>query len=242
MLENLYTTKMSANKKIIKNRFSKICSKSTRIHKVMALVVTITVVITMLCATLVLASVVNEKPEQFKFEVKHGNTVIQFNNKPYVYDNTVYLPLRELMEKSGLLEHENTYITWNNGKIEMVLVEKVKRPEYLEPRGEVDYLAYNFAVEIGKAEYELNPGMYEMYKQKWNISNKKQMNHAPMLKSGITYIPFEFVEYLINRSMQSMDISCLVWDLAYNDDIEREADYINGSIENDYANYYREFQ
>ena len=38
MLENLYTTKMSANKKTLQNRFTKIRSKSGRISKIMAAV------------------------------------------------------------------------------------------------------------------------------------------------------------------------------------------------------------
>ena len=36
MLENLYTTKMSANKKTLQNRFTKIRRKSGRISKIMA--------------------------------------------------------------------------------------------------------------------------------------------------------------------------------------------------------------
>jgi len=242
VLENIYTTKMSTNKKQIQNRFTKIRSANSKISKMMSLAMAILVAVTMLCATVVLASVVNEAPEQFKIEVKHANTIIQLDNKPYVYDNTVYLPLRELMEKSELLGHENTYINWDDGKIEMVLIEKVKRPEYLEPKGEVDYLVYNYGIEIGKAEYTLNPGMEKEYQNRWNISNSKQMSHAPMLKDGVTYIPFEFVEYLINRSMQITDITCSAWDLAYNDKTDRKADYINDSIGIEYANHYKEFQ
>lgn len=204
MFERLYTTKMSADKKTLQKRFSKIRSKSGRISKMMSFAMSILVAVTMLCATVVLASVVNEAPEQFKIDVKHGNTVIQLDNKPYVYDNTVYLPLRELMEKIGLLDHENSYINWDNGKIEMELIEKT--PDAQTDK-QIEYLAYNYGIEIGKAEYTLNPSMAAMYQQKWNISNRKQMSYAPMLKDGVTYIPFEFVEYLINRSMQTTKIT-----------------------------------
>lgn len=240
MLENIYTTKMSANKKQLQNRFTKIRSVNSKISKMMSLAMAVLVAVTMLCATVVLASVVNEAPEQFKIEVKHGNTVIQLDNKPYVYANTVYLPLRELMEKSGLLEHENTYINWDNGKIEMLLIEKTTNAE--QPDTEIKYLSYNYGIEIGKAEYTLNPSMAERYQQKWNISNSKQMSHAPMLKDGVTYIPFEFVEYLINRCMQTTNITCSAWDLAYNENTDRKADYINDSIGIEYANHYKEFQ
>ena len=57
MLENLYTTKMSANKKILQNRFTKIRSKSGRFSKIMALVMSCAVAVTMLGATIVMAAV-----------------------------------------------------------------------------------------------------------------------------------------------------------------------------------------
>ena len=57
MFENLYTTKMSANKKTLQNRFTKIRSKSGRISKIMAAVMSCAVAITMLGATIVMAAV-----------------------------------------------------------------------------------------------------------------------------------------------------------------------------------------
>lgn len=60
MLENLYTTKMSANKKTLQNRFTKIRAKSGRLSKMMALVMSVAIAVTMLCATVVMAAVNNQ--------------------------------------------------------------------------------------------------------------------------------------------------------------------------------------
>ena len=57
MLENLYTTKMSANKKTLQNRFTKIRRKSGRISKIMAAVMSCVIAVTMLGATIVMAAV-----------------------------------------------------------------------------------------------------------------------------------------------------------------------------------------
>ncbi len=57
MLENLYTTKMSANKKTLQNRFTKIRRKSGRISKIMAAVMSCAIAVTMLGATIVMAAV-----------------------------------------------------------------------------------------------------------------------------------------------------------------------------------------
>ena len=48
MLEHLYTTKMSANKKTLQNRFTKIRRKSGRISKITAAVMSCAVAVTML--------------------------------------------------------------------------------------------------------------------------------------------------------------------------------------------------
>ena len=57
MFENLYTTKMSANKKTLQNRFTKIRRESGRISKIMAAVMSIAIAVTMLGATIVMAAV-----------------------------------------------------------------------------------------------------------------------------------------------------------------------------------------
>ena len=57
MFENLYTTKMSANKKTLQNRFTKIRRGSGRISKIMAAVMSCAVAVTMLGATIVMAAV-----------------------------------------------------------------------------------------------------------------------------------------------------------------------------------------
>ncbi len=65
MLENLYTTKMSANKKTLQSRFTKIRSKSGRISKIAAAVMSCAVAVTMLSATVVMAAVGSDGLEHF---------------------------------------------------------------------------------------------------------------------------------------------------------------------------------
>ena len=57
MFERLYTTKMSADKKSLQKRFSKIRSKSGRISRLMAIFMSVAVLITITCATIVMAVV-----------------------------------------------------------------------------------------------------------------------------------------------------------------------------------------
>ena len=76
MLENLYTTKMSANKKTLQNRFTKIRRKSGRISKIMAAVMSCTVAAAMLGATIVMAAVGSDGLEHWdKNEIYYKNGV-----------------------------------------------------------------------------------------------------------------------------------------------------------------------
>ncbi|MDY5231845.1 MAG: hypothetical protein SPH44_12150 [Eubacteriales bacterium] len=94
MLENLYTTKMSANKKTLQNRFTKIRRKSGRISKIMAAVMSCAVAITMLGATIVMAAVGSDGLEHwdkneiyYKDGVKFSVNVSGKNVPAWVYED-----------------------------------------------------------------------------------------------------------------------------------------------------------
>ena len=94
MLENLYTTKMSANKKTLQNRFTKIRRKSGRISKIMAAVMSCAVAVTMLGATIVMAAVGSDGLEHwdkneiyYKDGVKFSVNVSGKNVPAWVYED-----------------------------------------------------------------------------------------------------------------------------------------------------------
>lgn len=63
MLENLYTTKMSMDKKKLQNRFSKIRSKNGRISKLMALIIFAVILLIMACVSIIIAA--NIKSDEY---------------------------------------------------------------------------------------------------------------------------------------------------------------------------------
>lgn len=94
MFENLYTTKMSANKKTLQNRFTKIRRGSGRISKIMAAVMSIAIAVTMLGATIVMAAVGSDGLEHFtkneiyyKDGVKFSVNVSGKNVPAWVYED-----------------------------------------------------------------------------------------------------------------------------------------------------------
>ncbi len=63
MLENLYTTKMSMDKKKLQNRFLRIRSKNGRISKLMALIIFAVILLVMACVSIIIAA--NIKSDEY---------------------------------------------------------------------------------------------------------------------------------------------------------------------------------
>ncbi|MBQ7032697.1 MAG: hypothetical protein IJN25_03435 [Clostridia bacterium] len=63
MLENLYTTKMSTDKKKLESRFTKIRSKNGRISKLMALIIFAVILLVMACVSIIIAA--NIKSDEY---------------------------------------------------------------------------------------------------------------------------------------------------------------------------------
>lgn len=79
MLENLYTTKMSADKNKLQHRFSKIRSKNGRLAKSMAFIISIILVVATLCVTIAFA-ILNKNDNAFKNSLLTINTDLRIND------------------------------------------------------------------------------------------------------------------------------------------------------------------
>ncbi len=118
MLENLYTTKMSANKKTLQNRFSKIRSKSGWLSKIMALVMSAVMVVTFACATVVMAAVGADGLERWDKEEVYflagvrGDITADAGNMPEWAKNissdgkiNVFIQRVDIRNTTGIVEH-----------------------------------------------------------------------------------------------------------------------------------------
>ena len=124
MLEHLHTTKMSANKKTLQNRFTKIRRKSGRISKITAAVMSCAVAVTMLGVTIVMAAVGSDGLEhwdkteiyymdgmQFTINVKKKYVPDWLKNNIAAEDGNIKCTLSryEMREaSSGIIRNVNT--------------------------------------------------------------------------------------------------------------------------------------
>ena len=175
MLENLYTTKMSANKKTLQNRFTNIRRKSGRISKIMAGVMSCAIAVTMLGATIVMAAVTatyENQNEQIKYEIYNGSNMISLTNTPIIYGDSYYLPLRETLNAFGIND-----IQWDGGKITISMPHSQKEGFYAD----------KCEIAIGSDYITYSDGP----------ASNRTMSAVPILQDGITYVSEFFFEDLM---------------------------------------------
>lgn len=222
------TTGMTSNKKTLKMRFTMIKKRKRikRSTKFVSVSLAVILLLTTLFASGILATSVLEEDSNITF-ICNGN-IIEFNNKPFYENNTVYLPLREVLNKVGILNHENSSLEWNDGKIIINLSYDDEVSTYdnngIENGTKTQTLNYYYGIEIGKAWYILNPEdavpfttTNPVYKEYFNT--KIDLENAPVLKRSTTYVPYEYIDHFLGVSMAGLgplgvdgpyDITCIV--------------------------------
>ena len=193
MLENIYTTKMSANKKQLQNRFSKIRSSSGRISKMMSFIMAIFVAVTMLCATVVMAALNSEEETKDPITLYSRGEIITLENKPFIQDDMTYFPLRETFEKLGVFEIEGNELVWDNGTIRIRVAESTdKEPVSYTIKIGSDMMDIKNANIRGVTDESAKPLM----KVKLQLSEEK-----PILVGDKTYVPYTYIDYMLNRGL-----------------------------------------
>lgn len=117
-----------------------------------------------------------------------GNRM-EFINLPFVENDTVYMPLRELMQKLGM--DDKTGIVWDNGSITL----------YLD--GHLDY----YVIEIDKKQIQ-----YDSLEHLPNALAIRDVENPPLLVHDLTYIPYEYLDFIFNRFGGSYLIDYEIYD------------------------------
>lgn len=136
--------------------------------------VSVLIVLVMLSSTVFANDMINEDND--------GNIVI-FNSgeqlklikQPFAKNDTVYIPLREFMQKLGM--NDETGIVWDNGMITL----------YLE--GHMDY----YVIEIDKKQI-----IYNSLEHLPNSLAIREVENPPLLVNDTTYIPYEYINCIFN--------------------------------------------
>ncbi len=194
MLENIYTTKISANKKQLQNRFTKIRSSSGKISKMMSFVMAIFVAVTFVCATVVMAALNSEEETKEPITLYSRGEIITLENKPFLQDNMTYFPLRETFEKLGVFDIEGNELVWDNGTIYITVAEATEQK------------AVSYIIKIGSDMIEIkhtrDVRLTVALNQQPSIGVKLCLpEEKPLLIGDKTYVPYTYIDYMLNRGL-----------------------------------------
>ena len=205
------TTQMASSKKILKRRFAMIKNKKTtsRFMSVISAVIAAIMLSTTVFASGVLSDLTTD---DYTIEITNNAEKIELTNKPFIENGEVYVPLRELFEKVGVMNHPDSKIEWDNGKIDLDIAYYADAyTTHKSPNDgqDVDIITIisSYAIEIGNSTILLNAHPTLMGQ---NISHEDIMDNAPVLKGSNTYIPFSYVQRMMHS--QSWQISYNVYD------------------------------
>lgn len=176
------TTQMASSKKFLKRRFVMIKNKKTtsRFMSVLSAVIAVVMLSTTVFASGVLSDLTTD---DYTIEITNNAEKIEFKNKPFIENGEVYVPLRELFEKMGIMSNPENYINWDNGKITVSIN---------EPSRSVNgYSEYTYQIEIGQEIRKI-------------LSNPEPINFdvlivPPVLKDSITYVQLGSVSGVLNE-------------------------------------------
>lgn len=176
------TTQMASSKKFLKRRFVMIKNKKTtsRFMSVLSAVIAVIMLSTTVFASGVLSDLTTD---DYTIEILNNGEKIELTNKPFIENGEVYVPLRELFEKMGIMSNPENYINWDNGKITVSIN---------EPSRSVNgYSEYTYQIEIGQEIRKI-------------LSNPEPINFdvlivPPVLKDSITYVQLGSVSGVLNE-------------------------------------------
>ena len=205
------TTQMASSKKFLKRRFVMIKNKKTtsRFMSVISAVIAAIMLSTTVFASGVLSDLTTD---DYTIEITNNGEKIELTNKPFIENGEVYVPLRELFEKVSAMNHPDSKIEWDNGKIDLDIAyyaDAYTTHKSPNDSQDVDIITIisSYAIEIGNSTILLNAHPTLMGQ---NISHEDIMDNAPVLKGSNTYIPFSYVQRMLHS--QSWQISYNVYD------------------------------
>ncbi len=195
MFKNVYTTQMSGNSKALRKRFEKITAKPVRLRWLLSMLCMVTILTVFALGTIVMAQIENDN-SKYTLDITNNGEIIELENKPFIENGEVYVPLHELFTKLGLMESENAKIELKNNIVLISLCQKNLNEDVI-----AEYTSYLYKVEIGKSELVVNPEVLMVKNTPDEVTSVVEpMDNAPILNGNIVYVPFSYAERMAERA------------------------------------------
>ena len=182
------TTQMASSKKILKRRFIMIKNKKTtsRFMSVLSAVIAVIMLSTTVFASGVLSDLTTD---DYTIEITNNGEKIELINKPFIENGEVYVPLREVIDKSFSKDDGVTDIKWNDGTIDVTIA-------YYQGESGM------YRLKIGSNLLGLKHISFDEHDKNFdeienNVGITQGLKQTPVLKKSTTYIPLRNASYML---------------------------------------------
>ena len=182
------TTQMASSKKFLKRRFVMIKNKKTtsRFMSVISAVIAAIMLSTTVFASGVLSDLTTD---DYTIEITNNGEKIELTNKPFIENGEVYVPLREVIDKSFSKDDGVTDIKWNDGTIDVTIA-------YYQGESGM------YRLKIGSNQLELKHISFDEHDKNFdeienNVGISQRLKQTPVLKKSTTYIPLRNASYML---------------------------------------------
>ena len=182
------TTQMASSKKFLKRRFIMIKNKKTtsRFMSVISAVIAVVMLSTTVFASGVLSDLTTD---DYTVEILNNGEKIELTNKPFIENGEVYVPLREVIDKSFSKDDGVTDIKWNDGTIDVTIA-------YYQGESGM------YRLKIGSNLLGLKHISFDEHDKNFdeienNVGITQGLKQTPVLKKSTTYIPLRNASYML---------------------------------------------
>lgn len=182
------TTQMASSKKFLKRRFVMIKNKKTtsRFMSVLSAVIAVVMLSTTVFASGVLSDLTTD---DYTIEILNNGEKIELTNKPFIENGEVYVPLREVIDKSFSKDDGVTDIKWNDGTIDVTIA-------YYQGESGM------YRLKIGSNLLGLKHISFDEHDKNFdeienNVGISQGLKQTPVLKKSTTYIPLRNASYML---------------------------------------------
>ena len=182
------TTQMASSKKFLKRRFIMIKNKKTtsRFMSVLSAVIAVIMLSTTVFASGVLSDLTTD---DYTIEITNNGEKIELANKPFIENGEVYVPLREVIDKSFSKDDGVTDIKWNDGTIDVTIA-------YYQGESGM------YRLKIGSNLLGLKHISFDEHDKNFdeienNVGITQGLKQTPVLKKSTTYIPLRNASYML---------------------------------------------
>lgn len=182
------TTQMASSKNFLKRRFVMIKNKKTtsRFMSVISAVIAAIMLSTTVFASGVLSDLTTD---DYTVEILNNGEKIELTNKPFIENGEVYVPLREVIDKSFSKDDGVTDIKWNDGTIDVTIA-------YYQGESGM------YRLKIGSNLLGLKHISFDEHDKNFdeienNVGITQGLKQTPVLKKSTTYIPLRNASYML---------------------------------------------